>query len=257
MGLPACSSILVSTKTKAHAAGFSSQIIPTKNFNLFAFVKTENINVDKLVVYIEGDGRAWDRKNILSSDPTPQDPVSLKLAINDPRSFVLYLARPCQFLSKTNLEKCSSKYWSTYRYSNAVVESINEAISITKLQSKASSIEVIGFSGGGVVAMLVASLRNDVSRIVTVAANIDHEAWSQWHGVTQLEGSLIPMENLSALQDISQLHLWGSKDKIVPFETQESFLEKSALFESFTYKVMPNFTHHCCWVDQWREILRP
>jgi hypothetical protein len=251
-----CSSSLVNIKTDAHTAGFQSQLIPTDKFDLFAFIKNDDVNADKLVVYIEGDGHAWTRRNVLSSDPTPENPVSLKLAINDPRPLILYLARPCQYLPKTKLVDCPSRFWSTHRYSTSVVDSINEAITKIKSQSSVSSIELIGYSGGGVIAMLVASLRNDISRIVTVASNIDHESWSAWHGVSRLEGSLKPMNILMQLQDISQLHLWGDKDKVVPFKTQKLFVENSGVSKLFNYMVIPNFTHDCCWVDQWQETLR-
>ena len=257
MTINGCSSSLVNTKTDAIKAGFQSQLIQTEDFELFAFVKNDDINANKMVVYIEGDGHAWARRNVLSSDPTPRNPLSLKLAINDPGSFVLYLARPCQYLQKTKLADCSPRYWSTHRYSGSVVESINGAITKTKFQTSASSIEIIGYSGGGVIAMLVASMRDDVNRIITIAANIDHASWSEWHGVTQLDSSLTPMNILAKLQGIQQLHLWGGKDKIVPFKTQTSFIESSEKNTLFKYKLISGFTHECCWVEQWQEILQP
>lgn len=251
------SSLLINVKTEAINAGFQSQLIQTENFDLFAFVKNDDANANKMVVYIEGDGHAWARRNVLSSDPTPRNPLSLKLAISDPGSLILYLARPCQYLQKTKLVYCPPKYWSTHRYSSVVVESINEAITKIKSNTTASTIEIIGFSGGGVIAMLVASLRSDISRIVTVASNIDHETWSEWHGVSPLENSLTPINFLAELQGINQLHLWGGEDKVVPFNTQTSFVKSSEKNRLFKYKIIPDFTHDCCWVDQWRELLRP
>ncbi|MCZ6803020.1 MAG: alpha/beta hydrolase [Proteobacteria bacterium] len=210
-----------------------------------------------MVVYIEGDGYAWRRKNRLSADPTPRNPISLKLATRDPGPHVVYLARPCQYPDEVQLNQCSSIYWSSHRYSKEVVDSINEALTKTKAQTRASTVEIIAYSGGGVIAMLVASQRDDVFRVVTLASNIDHESWSEWHGVSPLDGSLTPMNFIAQLQGINQLHLWGGKDEIVPFKSQTKFIESSEKNKRFKYKIIPGFTHDCCWVDQWQELLRP
>ena len=36
-----------------------------------------------MVVYVEGNGHAWKRRKVLSSYPTPRNPLSLHLAINE------------------------------------------------------------------------------------------------------------------------------------------------------------------------------
>jgi len=258
LGLNGCvTSSLVKTKTNAELAGFQGQLIKTESFDLFAFFKNEDINAKKLVVYIEGDGHAWKRRAVLSSDPTPKNPLSLKLAINDPRALVLYLGRPCQYLEKSKLESCSSKYWSSHRYSENVIESMSEAITKIKSQTSATSIDIIGFSGGGVIAMLVAAQRDDIHKIITVAANIDHESWSEWHGISKLSGSQTPLNYLAELKGIKQQHFWGSKDEVVPYETQLLFIENSKNNAAFKYKVVPDFTHDCCWLEQWSDLMSP
>ena len=52
-----------------------------------------------LFVYVEGDGLACLDARTPSSDPTPADPVALRLAAADPGAAVLYIGRPCQFLA--------------------------------------------------------------------------------------------------------------------------------------------------------------
>jgi hypothetical protein len=240
----------------AFKSGFQNQSITTKDFDLFAFLKHHDADASEMVVYIEGDGIAWKRRNTISSDPTPKNPISLKLAINDSRPLVLYLARPCQYLDKSKLEDCAPIYWSSHRYSKTVVESISEAITKVKSETRASTIEIIGYSGGGVIAMLVASFRNDVTSVITVASNLDHESWTEWHGVSKLVGSLKPYNYLAELEGVNQQHFWGGKDKIVPYDTQLSFIEKSKNNNFFKYKVMPDYSHDCCWAEHWRDILR-
>ena len=53
--------------------------------------------VDEVHVYIEGDGYAWATTTDPSDDPTPINPLALRLAAVDDAPNVLYLARPCQF----------------------------------------------------------------------------------------------------------------------------------------------------------------
>jgi dienelactone hydrolase len=247
-------SSLIETKTEAVKAGFQQQQIQTELFSLTAFIKIKDVAANKIVIYIEGDGQAWKRKNKLSDDPTPGNPIGLKLAVNDVAPNVVYLARPCQYLKKERLKECSTKYWSSHRYAEEVIDAMSETITKIKSRIEATSIEIIGFSGGGVIAMLIASFRHDVSKIVTIAANIDHESWSEWHGVSKLNGSLTPLNYLAGLEGVNQLHFWGGKDKIVPYKTQLSFIasfEKNALFK---YKIIPDFNHDCCWVEHWQDI---
>ena len=52
-----------------------------------------------LKVYLEGDGRSWLNRNSISYNPTPKDPVGLTLAARDNSYNVMYIARPCQYVS--------------------------------------------------------------------------------------------------------------------------------------------------------------
>ncbi len=250
-------SSLVETKTKAVKSGFHHQQIQTGLFALSAFIKIQNTTANKIVIYIEGDGHAWKRKNKLSDDPTPRNPISLKLAISDVEPNVVYLARPCQYLDKEQLKKCSTKYWASHRYAEEVIAATSEAITKIKAQTKVANIELVGYSGGGVIAMLIATARNDVSKITTIAANIDHESWSEWHGVSKLNGSLTPLNYLTELEGINQQHYWGDKDKIVPYQSQLSFIASSKNNSFFKYKIISDFNHDCCWVEHWQGILLP
>ncbi len=250
-------SSLVETRAKAVKAGFHHQQIQTEYFALSTFIKIKDVAANRIVIYIEGDGRAWKRKNKLSDDPTPINPVSLKLAISDANPNVVYLARPCQYLDKEQLKECSTKYWSSHRYAEEVVAAMSEAITKIKAQAKVANIELVGYSGGGVIAMLIASVRNDVSKITTIAANIDHESWSEWHGVSKLNGSLTPLNYLTELESINQQHYWGDKDKIVPYQSQLSFIARYKKNKLFKYKIIPDFNHDCCWAEHWKGILQP
>ena len=51
---------------------------------------------------------------------------------------------------------------------------------------------LIGYSGGGVLAMLLAEQFPATQAVVTVAGNLDTDAWAIEHGYSPLRGSLNP-----------------------------------------------------------------
>ena len=238
----------------AKNAGFSLERIKSGQFLLTTY-KKETKNETSLVVYIEGDGFAWKRKNIQSKDPTPKDPIALKLAAHDPRNSVLYIARPCQYLSQVELNECQSNYWSTHRYAEEVIRSINNAIDREKLNSDINSISLVGYSGGGTVAALIAARRNDVTSLTTIAANLDHVKWTDLHGITPLSGSLNAADYATKIEYISQLHLIGANDKLVPASITEAFKAKANNPEKIKIKIIPEFNHQCCWEEKWQILL--
>jgi hypothetical protein len=67
--------------------------------------------------------------------------------------------------------------------------------------------------------MLVAKLiPASVLGVVTYGAPLDTSAWADFHGYTQLSGSVNPAERPEHFERICQLHLFGDRDKEVPTE---------------------------------------
>ncbi len=252
--LTACSG-LPDRETKAwgiaEQAGFTRQIISSGPFLLTTFHKLQDNNHTLLVVYIEGDGLAFQRKGRLSPDPTPKSTVALELATKDPHSSVIYIARPCQYLPEDALKKCDPKYWSTHRYSEDVIAAINTAIG--HAASGYKSIALVGYSGGGTVAALIAARRQDVAWLITIAANLDHKSWTDMHQVTPLSGSLNAADYAASIQSLPQLHLTGGRDRIVPLEVTEAFLNRMTDRTRVSVRTVPEFDHECCWARDWPE----
>jgi pimeloyl-ACP methyl ester carboxylesterase len=184
-----------------------------------------------ITFYIEGDGRPWATRYRVSRDPSPRKPVALQLATRDPSPNVVYLARPCHFLDDESLADCDPRYWTSHRYSAAVVESLSAAIDEI-LRSRHSDespggakarfdtpIRLVGFSGGGTLAALLAAHRSDVEHFVTVAGNLDPDAWTTVHDLTPLEGSLSPTGFLARLSLVEQTHFLGKRDDNVATAT--------------------------------------
>lgn len=247
--LPACGIL----PDRAEQAGFTKRTIDTGPFILTTFYKTGSDHDSILVVYIEGDGHAFDGKHRRSSDPTPKSPVALELAARDPHPAVLYIARPCQYLSRKQLKKCSPKYWSTHRYAEEVVAAIDQTIS--RSAPDYQEIALVGYSGGGTIAALIAARRRDVKWLITIAANLDHRVWTDLHKVSPLTGSLNASDYAPAIQDIPQWHLIGDRDSIVPATITRTFLNKMSKTSNVKLITVPEFDHQCCWVRDWPGLL--
>src|SRR5690606_9834760 len=131
-----------------------------------------------LRVYLEGDGAAWPSAFRPPRDPTPRRPLVLRLAEQDPAAAVAYLARPCQYLDSDGLAGCSVAYWTDRRYAVEVLEALDQALDQLKARSGARHLRLVGYSGGGVLATLLAQRRDDVSELVTLAAPLAVNEWT-------------------------------------------------------------------------------
>ena len=239
----------------ATQAGLKFERIEAGRFVLTTYHKGMG-NPDKdLVVYIEGDGNAWKSKYRLSKNPTPKNPLALKLAAKDPAGSILYIARPCMYLEQKLMQDCPARFWSSHRYSEQVISSINQVIDWAKGISTNKSLTLIGYSGGGSVAALIAARREDVSSLVTIAGNLDHKFWTDLHHMSPLVGSLNPIDYANNLSMIEQTHFVGAEDKIVPETVIESYLSRMPLKDKINIHVINDFNHSCCWEKVWPDLL--
>lgn len=234
-------------------AGWDQQILSTPYFPLRAYLPTPK-PVSTLTIYIGGDGLAWINRSTSSSDPTPMNPLALKLALADNiDTNVAYLARPCQYVRNA---LCKRRYWTSARFAPQVIVSMDAAVSSLKKQFHAKSIQFVGYSGGGAVAALVAARRHDVSRLITVAGNLDHQAWTRLHHVSPLSDSLNAADFWQKLVDIPQIHFVGGSDHNMPLIVAESYRHRFPVGHKPKIKVINSADHHCCWVNQWPALLK-
>ena len=118
-----------------------------------------------------------------------------------------------------------------------------------------TKIGLVGYSGGGAIAALIAARRPNVAWLVTVAANLDHKYWTNLHNLTPLSGSLNPADYAARLQSLPQLHLVGGKDTIVPPQVSQSYVNKFTDTSHIKVRRMTGFDHECCWVKVWPQLL--
>ncbi len=246
----------------AQQVGFKASLIKTNDFE-FTYLIKKNPASQKLVIYIEGDGRSWIKKSILSRNPTPPYALGLRLAIQDPRSdtVIAYLTRPCQFTQqKPTPDTCDAKYWSSHRFSEQVIANMNQAVDhiLSTLPSN-TTLELIGYSGGASVALLLAARRKDVIRIRTVAGDLNHDKMSTYHHTTPLLYSLNPIHFISNLKNIPQIHYIGTQDNIAPGYIAEDFMNKIKQNQNKNQPkpelIRVQATHQTGWEAQWAKLL--
>lgn len=228
--------------------------IKTSNFNLFSFHKIiNNCENHTINIYIEGDGLSWISRNQISSNPTPINPISLKLMLNDTKSNCnIYIARPCQYI---NSNICEEKYWTNERFSKKIIDSYNEVLTTIKKEFSNSKFEIVGYSGGAAISLLVANGRDDVKSIITIAGNLDIEKWVKIQNILPLNGSLNPADFSKNLENIKQHHLIGSNDKIIPKEIFFSYQSRFENKEFISYSIH-NATHNCCWEEIYKDYFQ-
>jgi hypothetical protein len=208
-----------------------------------------------LTVYVEGDGRAFVNRRTPSIDPTPRNPLMLRLAVADPAAKILYLGRPCQYVSKATMKNCYPKVWTISRFSAAAVDSMSQALNAAKVMMEAEQLHLIGYSGGGAMAVLLAAVRGDVKTIITVAGNLDHRLWTDHHRLTPLWDSLNPSDFACQVQRIPQIHLMGEEDEITPPFLAQAFIDRMENKSLAKVIAWPQFDHACCWVSVWAKLL--
>ena len=165
-----------------------------------------------------------------------------------------FLGRPCQYIGASK-PPCTLDYWTSHRYAPRIVAAIGQAIDRTKREMAAQSVVLIGYSGGGSVAALVARGRTDVKGLITVGANLDHRAWTSLHAVSPLSGSLNPADFAAELERIPQVHFVGAQDTIVPRSVVMAYVNKMSDPSRTRVLVIPGFSHGCCWIEGWPGLL--
>ncbi len=240
--------------------GFTLEEVDVGDFVITTYQKIQHPELKEFVFYIEGDGKAFSN-GFPTEDPTPLNQLLFKLATFDSRANIIYLARPCQYTDKAKNPKCNNSfYWASGRMGKEVVEATNSAIN--KI-SKTAKYNLVGYSGGGGIAILVAAMDNsNILSIVTIAGNLDVDKFKELHSikpyfgpwVTYIDESLNPLDCTDLIRHIPQIHFSGKDDNIVPPIIAKNFVTKSnsRLVQQIT---IPKTDHVSGWDQVWKKFL--
>ncbi len=210
--------------------------------------------VHSLRVYIEGDGFAWKSRTTPSDNPTPRNPTGLMLAAADKQTNVFYLARPCQFIGPPLPANCQVNVWTQDRFSPAVIDAMNEALSQMVLRYPGVKLDLVGYSGGGNIAALLAERRDDVRSLRTVAGNLDVAYVNAVHHVTPMPAAESAIDRAPALRTLPQIHYSGEADTTVPPAVARRF-QHAVGGRCVQTEVISGMEHGSDWAAVWPRLL--
>ena len=204
----------------------------------------------RLHVYLEGDGDPWLNRTQPASDLTARHPLALPLLASDPAP-ALYLGRPCyDGLARTS--GCAPRYWTSHRYSEAVVASMAAALRQVPHYQASSDTVLIGHSGGATLAMLLAARLPRIRAVVSLAGNLDPDAWARLHQYSPLTGSLNPALGPALPDTITQIYFLGAADRNIP----PTLFPVTLLQQNNVRMILvEEYNHRCCWLRDWRSLL--
>lgn len=199
-----------------------------------------------LRIYIEGDGTPWIQETRVSIDPTPTNPVMLRL-MHDSEYPAVYLGRPCYFGTSTS-RTCDPTWWTFGRYDDEIIASM--CIAANQVAQQATSVELVGYSGGGAIAILMTACTDKLSRLTTIAGNLDPSAWTAFHDYSPLQvgttfGDLPPAGLL-------EVHWQCSGDENVPPRITDAYFEARPAAARY---IVDNCTHATGWEEFWPVII--
>ena len=215
---------------------FTAKEIETSHFTIAVWEKNSIQSGKSLRIYFEGDG-----------DPNPQHQVAREYAEMDTTSNVIYVARPCQW---TNDKVCKKKpeIYGNSRFHTEIMKEMTELTEYLLIKYKAPDVELIGYDGGAVVALNVAT-KVPTKRIITIAGITDISTYLDYNDLPAMEDIDNPADQLLVLAQIPQIHYVGGQDTVTPRRLAERFVGKMVAPKSAVVKSVPAATH-----TNWRGI---
>ncbi len=251
--LISCSSFEIRTNKAFNLAkehNYNSTTEYTSEFPIQVFA--QNHQTTHAIIYFEGDGLVLTSSGI-AFNPTPTDPMALRLAIADQRSLTkIVINRPFHYFDCTN---CDNKYWTQARYSQEIITSIAEVIKKLQTKYEFKTFDIVAYSGGAAVAFLIAThFRENIKSIITFAGNVDPFAWCKFHETAPLTQSLNPLDNIDTLRTIPQKHFCGTADHNTTLAITQNF-QKKLISNNVEIIIVEDFQHDSNWPNYWKTKL--
>lgn len=247
MAISACQSPGMQKVATQHALTFETtdQPLPLRLLHRQPAAETAFLRL-----YLSGDGTPW-RAGRPANNPTGSRlPLGLRLFLRDPDAHG-YIGRPCYHFPDTLPAGCTPRLWTSHRYSEEVVAALSEQVYRLAQHYDREAIELVGHSGGGTLALLLAERMPEVNRVVTIAAPLDPHAWTALHGLLPLDGSLSPLA-VEGSGGAEELHFMGEKDEVVPPALASEYRQRHP---EASLQIVEDFDHLCCWESYWPGLL--
>ena len=102
---------------------------------------------------------------------------------------------------------------------------------------------------------VVTSTNKAVDMLITVAGNLDHRAWTDYHHVPPLTASLNAADAWQSLAGLPQRHFLGSEDGTINRAVMVSYIARFPAGQRPQVRVIEGYDHHCCWARDWPALL--
>ena len=251
--LSACTAPAERYRAIADTLGFKRYVISGTAFGHVSYRNPAWGRPGPLHVYLDGDGDLLLNARQLNPDPTPRKPLLLRLMAQDSAPSV-YLGRPC-YHGFSLTPPCTPRLWTSHRYGEEVLASLLAAVDQLLDDGDYQELVLIGHSGGGTLAMLLAARLPPTRAVITLAGNLDPDRWTAYHGYRPLTGSLNPARLPPLPDGIVQHHYAGGRDSNVPAEIVRAAIAHQPSRYTQFYTIA-DFSHGCCWATRWPEILK-
>lgn len=248
----------------ASAAHMLERHVEVDGFDITLFERATKRNAPARI-YIDGDGPLWlmgeqvAYEPLPSNNPTPVNPVALHLATHDNALNKFYIGRPCHYLGghrPSHEGGCPSRIWHEDRYSPEVIDVMSGAIDAIKKRYDITTVELVGFNGGGVIALALALKRDDITNVRTVAAPLDHNILTASHEIPAFSGSVNPPEFAARIAQIPQVHFYGHLEEDIPYEPMyDSYAAAAGSTQCMQFHRIKRASDDKGWVNNWPKFL--
>lgn len=210
---------------------FTLKTIKTERISFITWEKTGIKDNNTLRFYISGNG-----------NPTPKNPIALKLAENDDFQNIVVLTRPCQYNEKMSI--CSNEsIWKENQYHPEIIQEMSELVLFYIKKYKPKHIEFVAIDSATPLAFSLAQKFSNTSKIITIGGILDVDSYAKENNFKNLHSSQTPMNNRLFLSRIPQIHYVNDDDKIATVENAERFVSKLINPKSAVVKIVRNIDH--------------
>jgi hypothetical protein len=238
-------------KTSDAEGVLNRQEITAGSFRLTTFSRILDTN-QPITVYVEGDVRGFAPSENPGVDATQDENLGLRLAALDPSDNVVVISHPCQFNISDSV--CFDKTWKNGRLAAQVYASTNRALDYVLAVVPHPYLNLVGYSGGGAVAAILAAWRHDVISLRTIAGNLDPVVGNgRAHASVPQDDFIDPMEIAPRLALLPQEHFVGDKDVLVPPFLTENFVKAIGLSYCVRITHIAEATHKTGWEEMWKR----